>query len=286
MATLIALAAIAATAQPVTAQESWEDHRPVVSPDGRNLAFMSNRSGTWSVYVMPLDGSAPARRVSDDARGEWYADWSPDGSSLVYHRSDGAGAVFLRGLDLATGREYALGPTDGDRAGARWAPDGSAIFYRCNGVGVCRMTPDGKEIGIAFGLDSGQGDPAVSPDGRWIAYTDPLDGSEDAFIMRTDGSDRRRITDDPGRTYGMDWSPDGRFLGYNTEVDGNAELFVFVVATGERRRLTTDPGEDHLPRWSPHGTYLVFTSDRSGRERIYRIAPDGTGLTRVETAGR
>lgn len=288
VAASIACATLIGPATVVEAQETWGDHRPVVSPDGRSLAFMSDRSGTWAVYIMPFDGSAPARRVSDDPRGEWYADWSPDSRRLVYHRSDpDRGTTFLRGYDTATRAEYALGPADGDRAGARWAPDGSAIYYRCGDRGVCRMSTDGQELGAAFGLDGGQSGATVSPDGQWVAYIDPLeDGAQDAFIMRTDGAGLRRVTDDPGGTYGIDWSPDGRFLAYNTEVDGNAEIFVFDVQTGEHRRLTDDPGEDHLPRWAPDGAWLVFTSDRTGVERVYRIAPDGTGLRRIDTGGR
>jgi len=261
------------------------DHRPVISPDGRTLAFMSDRDGTWAIYLMPLDGSAPPQRVSDDPRGEWYGSWSPDGSQLSYHRSD-EGISFLRTYIVATGEERPLGAQDGNRSGVRWAPDGHAVLYVCRPRGICAMTPEGDELGIAYGLDGGQHDPALSPDGSWIAYVDPLeDDGQDAFIQRTDGSNRIGITDDPGRTYGLDWSPDGRYLSYNTELDGNGDIYVYEVATGKHRRLTTDPTYEHLPTWSPDGTFLVFTAEQPDGERIYRIAPDGTGLQMVDTRG-
>lgn len=271
----------------VVGQEEWGDHRPVISPDGKVLAFMSNRVGTWAVYTMPLDGSAPAERVSDDPRGEWYPDWSPDGSQITYYRQDSdGGASFLRTFDFHAGIERGLGPADGRRAGPRWTPDGTRVLYVCQGVGVCAMSSDGRDLGTVYGLEESQHDPALSPDGQWIAFVEPMaDDSQEAFIMRIDGSERRRLTTDPGRTYGLDWSPDGRYLSYNTEVDGNADVYLFEPATGKHRRLTTDPGYEHLPRWSPDGTFLIFTSDRSGAERVYRIDLDGGNLAMVATDG-
>lgn len=264
-------------------EEDWGDHRPVVSPDGRTIAFMSNRSGTWSIYIMPLDGSTGPHRVSDDPRGEWYGDWSPDGSRLTYYRSD-QDRSFLRSYIVATGEEHPMGPQDGNRGGPRWTPDGETLLYTCRGLGVCAMTPEGDDRGVAYGLDGGQHDPALSPDGEWIAFVDPLvDDAQDAFIVRVDGSARIRVTEDPGRTYGVDWSPDGRYLAYNTEVDGNADIYLYDLETGSSRRLTTDAAEEHLPRWAPDGSYLVFTSDRTGAERIYRMSPDGGDLRMIVT---
>jgi TolB protein len=283
---LIIVAAAVRGATGCTGSEAWNDHRPVLSPDGRMLAFMSDRSGTWAVYTMPFDRSSPPQRVSHDANGEWYPDWSPDGASLVYHRIDPATSVAsLFRYDLATRREQPLGSRDTGRSGARWvSPD--SILYVCRGAGICSMSANGEDRGVAFGLAGGGHDPALSPDGRWIAWIDPLDDdSQDAFVASVDRTLQQRITTDPGRTYGLDWSPDGRFLCYNTEYDGNAEIFVHDVQTGERRRITTDSSEDHLPRWSPDGRFILFTSDRSGHERIYRVARDGSDLQLVATDG-
>ena len=283
VATAVLLGALPTAAR--AQDDPWGDHRPVVSPDGRTLAFMSNRTGTWSVYTMPLDGSHPPERVSDDPRGEWYPDWSPDGSTLVYHRYAGEGDQrFLRLYDVATGRESVLGAADGDRSYARWARDGTSVYYKCS-PGICRMALDGRELGVVTGLGGGQHDPSVSPDGQWIAYVDPLDGEQDAFLRRLDGGDTLRLTNDAGSTYGLDWSPDGRWLCFNTEIDGNSDIWLYDTNTRERRRLTTHEAWEHLPRWAPDGSYVLFTSERSGGERIYRMRLDGTGLELVDTGG-
>lgn len=278
--------AIATTAGAWIGQETWGDHRPVVSPDGETLVFMSNRSGTWSVYLMPLEGPPRPVRVSDDPRGEWYPDWSPDGSKLVYHRHDpDTGTSFLRLYDVSTGREEPLGAIDGNRRYARWAPDGRSLIYNCES-GVCAMTPNGRELGTVYGLDADQYEPAPSPDGSRVAFVQQLEGDlEEAILMRTDGTERTRLTHDDGRTYGLDWSRDGRWLAYNTTVDGNSDIYLYDTRSGTHTRLTSHEASEHLPRWSADGTYLVFTSERSGAERIYRIAPDGSDLRRIPTGG-
>ena len=274
---------------PATAQtaDTLEDHRPVVSPDGRSLAFMSNRSGVWAVYLMPLDGSRPAQRVSSDPLGEWYPDWSPDGRTLVYHRNDRErGVSYLLTFRIATREETPLGATDARRDYARWSPDGKTLYYMCRGTGVCAISADGREQGVAFGLNANQGDPAVSSDGRWIAYVDPMpDKSEDIFIRPVNGSEPIRVTSDPGRSYGLDWSPDGRFLAYNTTIGDNLDVYIYEMATRRQRRITTHAATDHMPRWLPDGSGLLFTSERSGHERIYRINADGSGLRLIDTRG-
>ena len=120
-----------------------------------------------------------------------------------------------------------------------------------------------------------------------MAYVDPLeDNREEAFIMRVDGSERTQLTDDDGRTFGLDWSPDGRYLAYNSTVAGNSDIYTYDTQTGLHRRLTTDPAVEHQPRWAPDGRYMVFTSERTGAERVYRINADGTGLRMIRTRDR
>lgn len=67
----------------------WGDQNPSWSPDGRLIAFNSNRSGNDDLYVMPHGGS-PVRRLTDHPSGDADPDWAPDGSRLAFvsHRDD------------------------------------------------------------------------------------------------------------------------------------------------------------------------------------------------------
>ncbi len=67
---------------------STEDWHPEVSPDGKQIAFMSNRDGNHEIYVMNIDGSNQKRLTHNDV-GYWYPSWSPDGSQLIFSAATG-----------------------------------------------------------------------------------------------------------------------------------------------------------------------------------------------------
>lgn len=60
-----------------------EDWHPEVSPDGKQIAFMSNRDGKKEIYVMNIDGSNQKRLTSNEG-DKWYPSWSPDGSKIIF----------------------------------------------------------------------------------------------------------------------------------------------------------------------------------------------------------
>jgi dipeptidyl aminopeptidase/acylaminoacyl peptidase len=86
-------------------------------------------------------------------------------------------------------------------------------------------------------------DPALSPDGRWAAYT-----------LTTAVLEANRTTSD---------------------------VWIAPVGGGEPRRLTSSPAHDRTPRWSPDGTWILFESTRTGSNQIWAIHPDGTGERQV-----
>lgn len=66
----------------LTHNEAEEQH-PEVSPDGKQIAFMSDRDGNHEIYVMNIDGSNQKRLTNNDVN-DWYPSWSPDGSKLIF----------------------------------------------------------------------------------------------------------------------------------------------------------------------------------------------------------
>src|SRR5437867_1738615 len=111
------------------------------------------------------------------------------------------------------------------------------------------------------------GDPQLSPDGKWVAYTVTENSLKDnrgiARIWLADVSSGqvRQLTAGPGSDRQPRWSPDGRTLAFVATRESGAQLWVLPIAGGEARRVTSLADGVFDPLWLPDGTGLVVTSD-------------------------
>jgi TolB protein len=220
------------------------DGWPAWSPDGRRLAFVSERSGGLEVYVMGADGSRPALVTADRRTALWPA-WSPDGRRLAY-------------------QSYARVRADVYIVGA-------------DGSGARRLTD-------AEGADTGaeDGSPAWSPDGRLIAFSSDREerpARRIYVIESSGGSLPRRLTDSHSTDDAPAWSPDGRLIAFHSTRDGSFEVYVMAADGSGARRLTSSGGS--APRWSPDGRWIAYTAGRSGRRDIRLMRADGSGDRRL-----
>jgi TolB protein len=141
---------------------------PSWSPDGTRILFMSDRSGSDQLHTIAVDGS-DIKQITDmqDLRGR--NDWSPDGSTIGTY----VGGPWTREIVLMN-------------------PDGSNIRYLTNG---------GNNLA-----------PSFSPDSQWVAMTSYKDNYQEIngceiYIIRFDGSDLRRLTDNDYCDWQPRWGP-------------------------------------------------------------------------------
>jgi Tol biopolymer transport system component len=141
-----------------------------------------------------------------------------------------------------------------------------------------------------------------SIDGSWITYTQgaffgQLSGKADIWIMRSDGSQRRNLTEDSDANDGLAaFSPDGKTLVFRSSRGRQSDLYLMNADGTNLRRMTNDAATDTFPVFSPAGDAIAFTSDRDGEADVsgYRttdiyildIQPDGTPgqIRRITTA--
>jgi Tol biopolymer transport system component len=107
----------------------------------------------------------------------------------------------------------------------------------------------------------------------------------DIYVMRADGQESVRLTQDMSDNSLPVWSPNGQFLAFVSDRDGNREIYRMNADGTNPVNLTQDPAEDWTPTWSPDGTQLAFASFRDGNWEIYTMNADGTSQTRITDNG-
>jgi Tol biopolymer transport system component len=155
---------------------AFSDWGPAWSPDGRRIAFDSNRRGGLAIWLMDADGSHP--RIVTTGHGE-YPSWSPDGTKLAY---SGGSYYDIRVVGIDGSNDHALTSSPAYDMGPAWSPDGAWIAYHTQADAWPRV----EEAGMGNEME--------------------------IHLVRPDGSDDHRITDDSVEDSFPAWSPDGRFL--------------------------------------------------------------------------
>ena len=223
------------------------------------------------------------RQVTSEPGVETDPALSPDGT-LVAYSAVGAKGADLRLKDVRGGPELRL--TDGAAADTlpAWFPDGSALAFvssRDGREGIWRIHHLGGEPSR---LLADARDPAVSPDGRHLAFTRNAPSGHTRIGVAVIGSPEtaRLVTGDRDGDPLWDhrfpaWSPDGRWLCYSDVLD----LWIVGADGGPARRLTRDHARDTHPVFAPDGRHVYFSSGREGTRAIWRVALDGASLQRI-----
>ncbi|MCX8074065.1 MAG: carboxypeptidase regulatory-like domain-containing protein [Clostridia bacterium] len=252
---------------------SSNEKRPVLSPNGDKLAFISNKSGKYQIWVANYDGSNP-KQITFDEEVHTGPEWSPDGQWLYYAVSithintdiykvkvDGTQRIAIKNgptyeylpiVDPIYGR-YLIYKFD---TGA-WGP--TAIWKKLDML-------TGQEITLVDCTDPnkyGVHELCFSPDGQKLAFVRDIGsgypsygGPSNVYIMNSDGSNWVKLTNLTG--YGQlyrhpTWSPDGKFLvfSYDYPMDRFHDYFYIInVETLDLRKLDIGlGGEAYEPYW-------------------------------------
>jgi Tol biopolymer transport system component len=123
-----------------------------------------------------------------------------------------------------------------------------------------------------------------------IAFNSNRAGDQEIYTMKANGTDVRRLTDNPASDVAPEWSPDGTKIVFTSTRDGNREIYVMNADGSDVRRLTNHPALDSRPDWSVDGTKIVFVSARIGGfhpvtglplRGVFVMNADGTGVTQL-----
>jgi Tol biopolymer transport system component len=123
--------------------------------------------------------------------------------------------------------------------------------------------------------------PTWSPDGKQIAFVSDRDGNDEIYVMNVDGSNVKRLTNNPEQDLFPSWSPDGEWIVFSTTRDVDAEIYKMNKNGGSLIRLTDDPAADSNPAWSPDNTRIAFISRRDGFANLFVMGTDGANPTQL-----
>jgi Tol biopolymer transport system component len=170
-----------------------------------------------------------------------------------------------------------------DALSAVWTPDGRVVFTSLLGGqrwNLWRVAPDGSAPERLSTFDGIQNPMAVSPDGRYLAFSQGAGGIADLFWLPLAGGEARPWQQTPANDgYAASFSPDGRFLAYESDETGRSEVYVRPFPEGEGRwQVSTDGGA--APAWSRAAPEILY---RSG-DRIMAVSVTSRG--RVLEASR
>ena len=238
------------------------DHSPSWSPDGKRIAFVSDRDGhvnirgrsTDEIYVMDADGGNQ-QNVTNDPRDDRHPSWSPDGKRIVFssyrdNNRDHNIEIYVIDADGSNPERLTNNLTE-DQYPA-WSPDGERIAFSARREGHFE-----NDFGITYEI----------------------------YVIDADGDNEQRLTENRNNDWSPSWSPDGERIAFSSDRKGDVvswDIYVMDADGGNPQKLTNHRGLDSSPSWSPDGEQIAFVSardrDRILNSEIYVMDVDGGNL--------
>ncbi len=253
---------------------------PAWSPGGRRIAFWGlvrpgSQRDLWTVAADGSEAKTPVP-LTIDASIDWSPAWSADGRFLFF-ASDRSGPLAIHRLPIDEVMGRALGPPVGlgsptpYTAGLSFASDGrTAVFEgrvpreRLLVVPLDSRSELAGPPRVAHESSDGIEEIALSADGRLIATDSRSREGEDLWVLRSDGSERRMLTQDRVRDRGPCWSPDGQWIVFRSEREGGWGLWA-VRPDGSGLKRIASPGLVWNLTWSPSEPVLAGYDGGGGR---------------------
>jgi serine/threonine protein kinase len=221
------------------------------SPNGQRIAFWGEQKGGHrDIWTVASDGASEPVNVTDDGFIDWNPIWSIDGKHLYFLSNRGGEMNLWRvAIDEGTGN-------------VKSAPQPATLpSNNCQHISFAR---NGKSL--VYG-QTNRNENVSQVD------FDPVAGG----IIGTPTF----LTQSLKRYTFFSLAPDEQSFVYLARGEPQQDLFTADRTGAPQHRVTDDVAQDIVPRWSPRGDWIAFLSDRSGKYEIWKVRPDGSGLSQM-----
>jgi len=242
-------------------QTEWLEKRsgwhPAFSPDGRSIAFSSDREGASNIYIMDLE-TRVVRRLTDDGPAR-EPTWSPDGRRIAFVSGPGTGAapqaLWVIGADGSERRKLA-----DHAASPRWSPSGRQIAIVAAGPALAVVDAESAAVRR---IAHPAGDVAWSRDGTRLAFLASGGKPLQVMTVAVDGTELTDLTHNDRFNGHPAWSNDGNWIafvsgGCQSPVlpcsETNHEVYVMRKDGSDAVKLTRGVPWATFPEWSPQGS--------------------------------
>ena len=257
--------------------------------DGERIRGPVADRGISNLYITDYDGARQTRITMSRAL-DIAPVWAPDGKSIAFSswRSGYQDVYLLFPYSGQPLQNPGRGTAEKQNFLPAWSPDGSKLAFTSNRDGnaeIYVMNRDGGGVQRLTNHPAIDVTPTWSPTGTQLAFTSDRTGSPQIYIVNADGTGLQQITRE-SHCDRPTWSPAPlNEIAYASRSGGGNIIRIFDFATRSTRALTDGIGNNESPAFSPNGRHVAFVSSRAGREQIFTIHRDGSGLRQITRSG-
>ncbi len=271
--------------------QSGHDSSPVWSPDGKTIAFLSSRSGSSQVYLLPRDGGEP-KQLTHISTGADIAKWSPDGKTIAFTSGvypDCKDDACNSARDAEKEKDKVKAHVAEHLLFRHWThwnegKRGHLFVVTVEGDATPRDLTPGASYDVPPDERGGPNDLNFSPDSKEICFTavtDPVEAistNGDLFLVPVAGGDIKKITTQPGFDGNPAYSPDGKYIAYHAQLvpvdeSDRWRVMLYDRATGKSENLSEgfDRSANEIT-WSVDSKTIYFTAENETLQPIYTMA--------------
>jgi dipeptidyl aminopeptidase/acylaminoacyl peptidase len=270
-----------------------QDEGPAWSPDGKTIAYVSDREGSpKQVWLFDVAGGT-SRKLTNLPGGAASVKWMPDGSGVLLvsdiYPDCGVEPQCIKDKTVAEENKPTKARVITSLLYRHWKswqePTRSHVVLHPFSGAPRDLTP-GAFDAPPFSVSGGD-EFDVSPDGRELVYAQITDQhpeistNSDLFIVPIAGGEAKRITTRTGADTSPKYSPDGKWIAYRSQARAGYEsdlweLWLYNRSSGTLTRLAQDfPNWIESFAWSPDSRTIYFTAPENGRMPIYEVTLEG-----------